>query len=870
MKKVLTPFLFCIGFLSPANVFPAVGDYFYAQVSGITMKFQITKEVVVYSSTSFASGAVNLVRCLSSETQGEISIPGRITHNGYYYGVGGISEGAFSGCSGIESISLPSAINSIGKSAFYGCSSLTSINIPSDVRRISENTFRNCSSLREIDFQGHVSYIDASAFEDCVSLTSLIFPWELTIYANAFKGCKNLNTVIFKDEASLRENAFSDCSSLSSVYSYMTNLSNLTNSNVFQNIHPEATLYVPNGMKSIYEMNEKWKSAFLKISTIMPAEGDTIFSKIPLSRELCLNGLFIMRNSYSAEIELIAFEDNTPLMSEANSEIVIPSTIIDREAEYQLTEIGDSLFYDSKITSLSISEGVKCLHSYAFANCLKLSNVRLPKSLCNIDKAFKSCENLRECTVQWRRPSNCIVDLESFSGLPNDVVLNVPAGTKELYEQQEVWGRFSQINESSPISTGDICAKYGSRVDLPIYLKNNVEIAGLQFMLTFPEGVSVEEKGDFLIASITERTEGLKTMGMKSPDEDNSYLFVMFSLEGHSISGMEGAILNIPLNIGSDMSMGDYEIKIEDVQMATSAFETLIPADAISDLTIRNYALGDVNDDGYIDVADLTAAVKFILGNASSNLLFKAADVDESGIVEINDYSAVVNMVLAQEDGSQFMGTKRLYTNINQSLCTFTSDTTFVKHNGEGEALISLLKDGNLYTGLQFDLSLPEGLDFASDGVSAISKKHDVILTKKSNGDYRVVCTSDNNSVLCGDSTILRLRLKNVGAMTGIHEMTMYNVVLSDSNAVRHEAEAQLLHIMVGDEITGLPEIESNLDISVEQGTLTLKAHSRQTVTIVTMSGLVIDTFEMNDGETKTLKIGTGIFVVNDKKIINI
>ena len=50
--------------------------------------------------------------------------------------VTGIGGSAFSECSTLTSINIPSSVTSIEKSAFRGCSSLTSINIPSSVTSI--------------------------------------------------------------------------------------------------------------------------------------------------------------------------------------------------------------------------------------------------------------------------------------------------------------------------------------------------------------------------------------------------------------------------------------------------------------------------------------------------------------------------------------------------------------------------------------------------------------------------------------------------------------------------------------------------------------------------------------------------------------
>ena len=835
-----------------------------------------------------------------------ISIPNSVTS---------IGGSAFSGCSGLTSITIPNGA-SVGDKAFYGCSSLKDVTIPDGTMRIEEYTFADCPNLGTVVIPESVWYINNFAFEgshikklvledgdtplrcgfsrswyyykngekiwgydglfsnDAATVDTVYLGrtfWAGTsgsnTYVYPFTSCKSLKCVeISEIMTTISDKTFSDCTNLSSIH-FFSKTPIAYHSSVFSGIASDYMIYVPYGTVESYKDMNSWLHDGHIISRL--GVGDTLTTYLDMSNKKLKTKIRITGSD--PLIAEIGDGDESAIEIGFTDELELPLYAIGVENHiFNIKGLGRFACMNSQVSSLIMPEGYEYINDNAFEDCRILKNVTIPKSVIRIGNAFKGCINVDTVRVFWRHPDKISVGLDNFDGISSNGVLCVPAGTKELYSVHELWGKFPNIIENSPIFTRDVTTKTGRTVKLPVCLRNENEIFGVQFKISLPMGVRISEDFSGLTTSTTERSQGWTIMGHKDPDADNSYLFVAFSMDGSSLSGNEGAIMNVPLNVDSDMKTGDYPVNIENVQMTTLSFETLAPSDATSDMAIRNYALGDINDDGYIDVADLTAAVKFILGNASSNLLFKAADVDESGIVEINDYSAVVNMVLAQEDGPQFMGTKRLYTNINQSLCTFTSDTTFVKHNGEGEALISLLEDSNIYTGLQFDLSLPEGLDFASDGVSAISKKHDVILTKKSNGDYRVVCTSDNNSVLCGDSTILRLRLKNVGAMTGIHEMTMYNVVLSDTNAVRHEAEAQVLHIMVGDEVTGLPEIEGDLDISVEQGTLTLKAHCRQTVTIVTMSGLVIDTFEMNDGETKTLKIGTGIFVVNDKKIINI
>ena len=49
-----------------------------------------------------------------------------------------ISKGAFHGCSGLTSITIPNSVTSIGDRAFAECIGLTSITIPDGVTSIGE------------------------------------------------------------------------------------------------------------------------------------------------------------------------------------------------------------------------------------------------------------------------------------------------------------------------------------------------------------------------------------------------------------------------------------------------------------------------------------------------------------------------------------------------------------------------------------------------------------------------------------------------------------------------------------------------------------------------------------------------------------
>ena len=81
-----------------------------------------------------------------------------------------IPQDAFSGCSNLTSITLPTGITEIGTSAFSGCSNLTSITLPTGITKIGTSAFSGCSNLTSITIPASVIKIGAYAFSGCTNL----------------------------------------------------------------------------------------------------------------------------------------------------------------------------------------------------------------------------------------------------------------------------------------------------------------------------------------------------------------------------------------------------------------------------------------------------------------------------------------------------------------------------------------------------------------------------------------------------------------------------------------------------------------------------------------------------------------------------
>ena len=215
-------------------------------------------------------------------------------YGGYYYTSDDvIGVYAFSGCSSLTSLTLPSSVTSIGDHAFESCSGLTSLTLPSSVTSIGGHAFEGCSGLTSLTLPSSVTSIGDSAFERCNNLkecnclldsdleTCLAYShddWtkipvdEIKYYHNGqeltkleipsgvdkigsysfYKGVNLTSLTLPSSVTSIGSSAFEGCSGLTSVYvSWKSPLSIFAST--FKDANTEkCILYVPKGTYDDY------------------------------------------------------------------------------------------------------------------------------------------------------------------------------------------------------------------------------------------------------------------------------------------------------------------------------------------------------------------------------------------------------------------------------------------------------------------------------------------------------------------------------------------------------------------------------------------------------------------------------------------
>jgi hypothetical protein len=155
MKKAIFLFL--------ATVLPMMASAYHAEIDGIYYNFDLTAK----------TAEVTYRERKSNNYSDAVNIPATVDYNGDTYSVTSMGEWAFSGCSGLTSVTIPNSVTSIERYAFEDCSGLTSVTIGNSVTSIGYDAFKGCSGLTSITIPNSVTSIGVCAFDGCSGLTAV-------------------------------------------------------------------------------------------------------------------------------------------------------------------------------------------------------------------------------------------------------------------------------------------------------------------------------------------------------------------------------------------------------------------------------------------------------------------------------------------------------------------------------------------------------------------------------------------------------------------------------------------------------------------------------------------------------------------------
>ncbi|MDD6830231.1 MAG: leucine-rich repeat protein [Firmicutes bacterium] len=381
-------------------------------------------------------------------------------------GVTSIGNCAFYSCTEIKGASIPDSVESIGRYAFTGCSGLETVTLGNRLKTIEYDTFCDCTSLKSIVIPDSVESIEDDAFSGCSSLETVTLGKGVkTIRAGllsaAFKGCKNVTDVYYTGDINSWLGIQFEDSYSNPCYSSSASDKNV---NLYFGGQLVTSVVIPDGVTSIG--NHAFAGCNGIVSVTIPDSvtniGSSAFDYCTGLEEVTLGeGIKTIGSSAlkkCTSLKNIDIPDSiTSIGKEAFSyceglkNIDIPNSV---------TSIGEQAFeYCTGLRSIKLPDNIKSISRYMLGGCQILKSVTIPESVTTIgENAFYRCNGLTSIVIP---DSVTSIDDGAFWWCERLETVTLGKGVKSI----GTWA-FASCNSISKVYyTGDINSWLGIKFD---------------------------------------------------------------------------------------------------------------------------------------------------------------------------------------------------------------------------------------------------------------------------------------------------------------------------------------------------------------------------------------------------------------------
>ena len=554
-------------------------------------------------------------------------------------------DGAFQGCQ-ITSISLPANLTYIASGAFNGCQQLKNVILPEGITSLGAAAFANCASLEEIYLPETITDMDGwYIFGNCINLKKVNIPKMVSHLGNGCFATTSIETFLIpKNVTSIGAICFEQVKlkSIKICHESYSDGSISFPESMFNDVSG-ITLIVPEGTKeSLYSQVYPWKN-FGNIIEYKDQNDEHQYNAYSVSYEEEVIGHEAEASDDTTILDYIPSGVDTELPEDTEKEDYV---LIDWENEEGNAPAEVMPAQDLLLKAiLALLGDANSDGDVDVSDFLSVANYILGRGPAGfLHKAANTSKGDDE------------IDVADFLGVANVILRGVHYGNPHHAPARRTASNtdISTMDDAIYIEPASVCV--GLNQTLSVKMKNANPVAGFEFSLQLPEGITVTG------ASLSnERTTSAKTSSFSHAVLDDGTVKVLCGTmtqnpetgKLYTFDGNDGEVATITISVDPNMVLDNYSAIVTNAKLADAdAVKTTISSDVESVITVSDVLVLDENSTVMPPTANnVTVTVKrTINANEWSTICLpfdmteeqvKAAFGDDVQLAEFSSYDAV-------------------------------------------------------------------------------------------------------------------------------------------------------------------------------------------------------------------------------------
>ncbi len=520
-------------------------------------------------------------------------------------------------------------------------------------------------------------------------------------------------------------------------------------------------------------------------------------------------------------------------------QITIPESVKD---------IGDYAFYGSALTSITLPDNLTVIGKAAFANCNALTSANIPAGIIG-DKAFEGNTALVSITIGAK-----------VTAIGNEAFLGTNITNLDLSQATTLTTIGDWAAANTKITTATLPNSL-TKIGEGAFFGNSqlTQINLPQSVTRIPDLAYAEMRNITLDSLLHDNITHIGDYAFYNwARPTHFYIPASVTYIGsYAMAGME-FLTQIDSDAPIAPQLGEnvwHGIDQSNVTLGTpdnTAAATYEAAEQWKNFYIlHDYLLGDVNGDGFVNVADINLMISKVLGNNPEPFIFLAGDINDDKTITVPDLNLLSGYLLENNAPTA----RRAKANQSPTTDDLLSLRSFAIKAGQRQTVDLLLDNQNTYSALECTFNLPEGLNIVGAVNTGRSNTHTALTAGN-----RLIAYSMNLNNFEGDNgSVLKLTLEATQDIPSGTTIELTNVILADNNGNWARARNSITTI---DQLTGV----DNLTASVEQvyafeSTLVIEAEHDSQAQIVTVNGQA-QTVNVTAGRNEINNLAAGIYIV--------